>query len=92
MDISNLLQTIEKNLDELKLKNQSLKLKNEALTSENSDLKIRIQDLENLQVTTEESAQPYSINSLTSEKSENVKLKIEGLIEEIDECLALLNN
>jgi hypothetical protein len=32
-------------------------------------------------------------NSIISpEKNKGVKLKIEGLIEEIDECLTLLNN
>ena len=32
-------------------------------------------------------------NSLTTpENNKGVKLKIEGLIEEIDECLTLLNN
>ncbi|MEJ6682173.1 MAG: hypothetical protein QNL21_08775 [Flavobacteriales bacterium] len=92
MNPKELLITLEKNIDSLGLEKVALKEKCNLQALELEELKEKVTSLENEKTSllTDKTNESNSIISPKTEKG--VKLKIEGLIEEIDECLTLLNN
>ena len=92
MNPKELLITLEKNIDSLGLEKVALKEKCILQALELEELKEKVTSLEN-EKTSLLTYKTNESNSIISPKTEKgVKLKIEGLIEEIDECLTLLNN
>lgn len=92
MNPKELLIKLEKNLDSLGSEKVALKEKCILQELELEELKEKVISMENeksLFLTNKKNES----NSIISPKiKKGVKLKIEGLIEEIDECLTLLNN
>tara|TARA_B100000768_G_C11284977_1_gene381803 strand:- start:1692 stop:1970 length:279 start_codon:yes stop_codon:yes gene_type:complete len=92
MNPKELLIKLEKNIDSLGAEKVALKEKCILQALELEDLKEKVTSLEN-EKTSLLTYKTNESNSIISPKIEKgVKLKIEGLIEEIDECLTLLNN
>ena len=87
-----LLVKLEKNLDSLGAEKVALKEKSILQEIEIEELKEKITSMENARSLLLIDKKNQSNSIITPEKNEGVKLKIERLIEEIDECLTLLNN
>ena len=87
-----LLVKLEKNLDSLGAEKAALKEKFILQEIEIEELKEKITSMENARSLLLIDKKNQSNSIITPKKNEGVKLKIEGLIEEIDECLTLLNN
>mgnify|MGYP006164328381 CR=1 FL=1 len=92
MNSKELLIKLENNIDSLGVEKVALKEKCILQALELEELKEKVTSLEN-EKTSLLTYKTNESNSIISPKTEKgVKLKIEGLIEEIDECLTLLNN
>jgi predicted nuclease with TOPRIM domain len=92
MNPKELLIKLEKNLDSLGTEKVALRDKCVLQEIELEELKKKVTSMENEKslLLTDKTDESNSI--ISPEKNKGVKLKIEGLIEEIDECLTLLNN
>ncbi len=92
MNPKELLIKLEKNLDSLGAEKVALKDKCVLQEIELEELKKKVTSLENEKTSLLTDKTDESNSIISPEKNKGVKLKIEGLIEEIDECLTLLNN
>ncbi len=93
MNPKELLTKVGENLESIAKQRDSYRETCEEKNIEIEKLKVTISDLEErLAHQLEEQPKNQSNSTYTSENNDEVKLKIDGLIEEIDECLALLNN
>jgi len=74
---------------------QEVKKENEALLKQNDELKVKIDKKEKhlfeIEKKHENMVMAKSIASSDSEDTAEMKLKINGLVREIDKCIALLN-
>lgn len=87
-----LVHKLEKNIESIANQRDSYKNLCDDKDAEISKLKTTISNLEEQLFTALEGSNNQSSSINPSEESEDVKLKIDGLIGEIDECIALLNN
>ncbi len=74
---------------------QKIKKENDALLKQNEELKVKIDNKENhlleIEKKYENVMMAKSLGSSDSEDKSEMKLKINGLVREIDKCIALLN-
>lgn len=92
MNSQDILSKIGENLEKIASQRDQFKEKISKQNEELEALRSKVEDLEYQlnQQPTEVNNQLISTQDTSS--NEEVKLKIDGLIEEIDECLTLLNN
>lgn len=92
MNPEELLKKLESNLESIAAQRDSLRQLCEEKDKKIAELNVKILGLEGQLSTNLEDQKEHSISTQRSIDNGRVKLKIDGLIEEIDECLALLNN
>ncbi|HCY46255.1 MAG TPA: hypothetical protein DHU89_06190 [Flavobacteriales bacterium] len=92
MNPKELLIKLEKNLDSLGSEKVALKEKCILQELELEELKEKVTSMENEKSLILTNKKNESNSIISPKIKKGVKLKIEGLIEEIDECLTLLNN
>lgn len=91
MNPKELLKRIDNNLESIALDRDVLKITCDEQKIEINKLKSEISDLQ-AKLSEKLEDEKNQSNSPTPPSNEGVKLKIDGLIKEIDECLTLLNN
>lgn len=92
MNSQEILSKIGENLDQLAAQRDHFK---ETVSKQNEEihkLKAKVENLEHQLNQLPKEANNQLISTQNTSSNEGVKLKIDGLIEEIDECLTLLNN
>lgn len=94
-DISTVLSGIKTKVEKLGNENESLRSTIKLMESEKADLLAKIEAQERGIEELKEAERALRIARSvgdTDEKSSDIKVKINGLVREIDKCIALLNN